>query len=147
MLMQEHERSRASQWLREMRGDISQAELAADITSATGWTITRDRYSKYESGSLPFGREVLGHFVDYWAGKGRPGPDFTPPAQPPDLATALLALASELAALREERQAMVQRVDELEAQVAELVEAAPSGAGSASRAARVAPQATTGSGR
>lgn len=74
------ERTRAAQWLRDARGSVSQADLAVDITTTTGWTITRDRYSKYESGSLPFGREVLGHFVDYWATKGKPGPDFTPPA-------------------------------------------------------------------
>ena len=80
--MNTYDRTKAREWLREMRGDMSQAALAEDITASTGWTITRDRYSKYESGnpSSPMGREVFARFVSYWTGKGRPAPDMTPPA-------------------------------------------------------------------
>lgn len=101
--MQDYERSRASQWLREQRGDISQDKLAADITRTTGWTITRDRYSKYESGSLPFGKAVLGHFIDYWEAKGRPGPDLTPPAPELSYEERHLALLEEANAIARER--------------------------------------------
>ena len=76
--MQDYERARAAAWLREQRGDRSQADLADDITRTTGWSITRDRYSKYESGSLPFGKAVLTHFMGYFG----TAPDFTPPEVP-----------------------------------------------------------------
>ena len=76
-----------------------------------------------------------------------PDDETTAPIETPDLATALLALATELTALREERQLLAARLDEVEAQVAELVAAAPSGSGSAAPAAPVVPRASAGSGR
>lgn len=66
-------------WLEANRGDQTQEGLAAAITAATGWRITRDRYSKYERGPLSIGPQVLAHFVDYWRTQGKPGPDFNPP--------------------------------------------------------------------
>lgn len=67
--------TRAAQWLRASRAAETQETLAADIERVTGWHITRDRYSKYESGSIPMGRAVLARFVDYWASRGKPGPE------------------------------------------------------------------------
>lgn len=81
-IVSEYERRVATRWLREARGKMSQADLAEDISRATGWTITRDRYSKYESGSLPFGKSVLQHFIDYWQPRGVEPPDFTPEPEP-----------------------------------------------------------------
>ena len=101
------EKDRARSWMRERRGELSQADLVSDIQGATGWTITRDRYSKYESGGTDFGRGVLDRFIAYWKTKGKSGPDLTPPAPitpPVDMADALSALASELAAARLERE-------------------------------------------
>lgn len=67
--------SRTAQWLRASRAQETQETLAQDIERVTGWHITRDRYSKYESGSLPIGPKVLGYFVAYWSSRGKPGPD------------------------------------------------------------------------
>lgn len=114
------ERERARSWMRECRGDTSQVDLVDDIRQTITWGITRDRYSKYESGSVPFCREVLESFVTYWAKKGKPGPDFTPPAvdTPADpMADALKALAKELAELRLER---TETIGRLEARLAKL---------------------------
>lgn len=72
--------TRISTWLKANRANATQEWLAADIERVTGWHITRDRYSKYESGSLPIGRVVLKHFTDYWATRDVPGPDFSPVA-------------------------------------------------------------------
>lgn len=65
-------------WLKRNRGDATQEALASDIERVTGWHITRDRYSRYESGSLPIGKTVRQHFVDYWASRDVPGPDDQP---------------------------------------------------------------------
>jgi hypothetical protein len=61
------------------------------------------------------------------------------PSSHDDLATALLALAAELREWRLERARLASRVEDLEAQVAELVAAAPSGSGSAAREALGSP--------
>lgn len=103
----------AARWLRATRPDSETQEwLAADIERVTGWHITRDRYSKYESGSLPIGKTVLKHFVDYWASRGVPGPNAQPEPSagteanvPADLAAALDRLTAELEAMRLEREA------------------------------------------
>lgn len=71
--------SRQAQWLKAKRGVETQDRLAQDISKVTGWRITRDRYSKYESGSLPIGPKVLRHFLDYWATRGIDAPDFASP--------------------------------------------------------------------
>ena len=146
MPLNDYERERARDWLRERRGSMSQAALADDITATAGWTITRDRYSKYESGAVPFGAGVLDRLVSYWAGKGQPGPDFTPPepvAEPPSLADAVLALATELRAWREERESIEARLLAAEAELQSL-RARPAAEG---RGARSAPPSTAGSGR
>lgn len=62
-----------------------------------------------------------------------------PAAEPaPDLATALLALAHELAEARREREEYRARLDELEATVATLVERSPDGQGSGASAGHAA---------
>lgn len=92
--------ARLRMWLRAQRGDETQERLAADIEAVTGWRLTRDRYSKYESGSLPIGLKVKGHFVDYWTSRGRTGPDaFAPPVSPGDATTATPGLADLTAAI------------------------------------------------
>jgi hypothetical protein len=142
------QRERAREWLRERRGSTSQQALVEDINrTLSDWTITRDRYSKYESGATPFGLVVLTRFVDYWERKGVPGgPDFTPPEptpEPPDLATALLALATELRAWREERESIEGRLRAAESELESLrAQRAAEG-----RGARSAPPSTAGSGR
>lgn len=135
--MTDFERERIREWMLARRGEQSQQRLAEDIEATTGYRITRDRYSKYESGATPFGRSVFAELLRYWQAKGEPGPDFTRPEPTPDLATALLALAAELAALREERTGLVARVTDLEAMVAKL--AAPSVEGSGAGAGPRAP--------
>lgn len=77
----DYELERARAWLLALRGDTSQIDLVDDINRVLQgeWRITRDRYSKYETGSVDFGRGVLEHFIAYWAKKGRPGPDMAPP--------------------------------------------------------------------
>jgi hypothetical protein len=60
-------------------------------------------------------------------------------APEPDLAAALRDLVVELRAMREERTRLAERVGDLEAQVAELVLAVPSAAGSAVRGELAAP--------
>lgn len=128
-------------WLNRLSDGRTRAAFVADVLAHTsGWKLERTRLGRYMSGSLPVGRETLAHFNEYAAAIGKPPYAPTPPEdQPPDLPTALLALAHELAALREERQSMAARVDELEAQVGELLAAVPSGGGSAARAARAVP--------
>lgn len=68
-----------------------------------------------------------------WPDEPEPAPA---PAPAPDLASALLALAGELAALREERRDLASRVEDLSAQVDLLVEADRARRDSAARAAR-----------
>jgi hypothetical protein len=104
-------RTHITAWLRASRSDATQEWLATDIERVTGWHITRDRYSKYESGSLPIGPKVLGHFVDYWQSRGVGGPDDMPPpglgdtlaggGAYLDLAGAIRELTEELRLLRE----------------------------------------------
>ena len=123
-------------WLRENRGEQSQQDLADAITAATGWNITRDRYSKYESGSLPIGPTVLRHFVDYWASRDVAGPDFTPPLSAPSIeertlaamdrqTDAIKALADELLRWRTEDRVRLAQVEAMVDQVAGAVLAEP----------------------
>lgn len=72
-------------WLRENRGEpkrggMSQDELLDDIRRVTGWAPHRPNYSKYENGRAEPEPETLDKLVAYWASRGLPGPDFTPPA-------------------------------------------------------------------
>jgi hypothetical protein len=100
----DYERERVLDWLRRLRGPESQERFAAAVSAQTGWHVTRDRYSKYESGALPFGRTVLGHFLDYAESLGVEGPDMTPPA--PQLSLEERAvIAAERTALATERYA------------------------------------------
>lgn len=77
----ELERERTREWLRALRGRQSQDAIADAMSAAfPDWSITRDRYSKYESGATPFGRTVYQRFVDFWTARGEDPPDLTPPA-------------------------------------------------------------------
>lgn len=121
----EKESSRA--WMKERRGETSQAALVEDIKRTIKWGITRDRYSKYESGGIDFGRGTLEKFIDYWAKKGQAGPDLSPPTvvAPADpmaeaiaklaasqivLAASQTALTKELSVIRREREAWARGV-------------------------------------
>lgn len=147
------EKDRARAWMKERRGEMSQLALVEDIQRTIGWSITRDRYSKYESGGTDFGRGVLGKFVAYWDKKGKAGPDFTPPQvvePPPDLPTALMAIASANAALttelgeaRREREAFEIRLRSVEAELKSLRARLEDGASPE----QSSPHETTGSGR
>jgi hypothetical protein len=93
----------------------------SDIERVTDWHITRERYSKYESGSLPMGASTRRHFVDYWTSRGVSGPDAPSGAgadrdtsAPADLAAAIRELVEELRASRLERASLVERVEALE---------------------------------
>lgn len=94
----------------------------AAVKEAQGSAPSYSTYAQWESGEVQPRDESLAPIEAFHRERGT----WVEPAGAPDLASALLALAGELAALREERHAMVRRVDELEAQVAELVLAAPS---------------------
>jgi hypothetical protein len=104
------EPSHEALWLRRVRGDETQESLAADISKVTRWQIDRSRYSKYESGTLPMGRQTLAHFVDYWKTRGIEGPDRNPPAEPMDPTLALVAAITALVdELRQGRTVQVQQ--------------------------------------
>lgn len=118
----DYERERTRSWLRDLRGGRSQEAFAADVTSATGWRITRDRYSKYESGAVPMGRDVLAHFLRYAEAGGLPGPDLAPEREPVPLdpyevidrlSATLDGLTAELREARLERTAQATEVDKL----------------------------------
>ena len=95
-------------WLersRESRGMI-QEDVSNAMVSA-GWKMTRDRYSKYESGALPIGPTVYANFVAYWASQGVTAPELNPPPAselPLDpmerIALAVESIAETLAVLR-----------------------------------------------
>lgn len=149
--MTDFERERTRSWLRNLRGDTSQEAFAASVTSTTGWRITRDRYSKYESGAVPMGRDVVAHFLRFAEAKGLPGPDLTPPREPASLdpyevidrlSSALASLTAELEAAREERAATMAYLQTLERQVVRLGRQAIEGSSELP-----APHETTGSGR
>lgn len=117
--MRDSRDARLPQWLRASRGKETQEQLAADVERVTGWHITRDRYSKYESGSLPIGPKTEAHFVDYWASRGVTGPDAAAPDEPePDLLTALRMQADTITALVEELR--LSRIQQHEATMALL---------------------------
>ena len=90
------ERLRAREWMLARRNELSQDALAKDISKVLApWQITRDRYSRYESGGTDFGRDLLDKIVAYWKTKNpdEPGPDFTPPAPPSEPVDPQVALA------------------------------------------------------
>ncbi len=109
---------------------VSQEELAADITTTTGWHIARERYSKYESGGLPIGPDVARHLLDYWQSRGVAGPEVAPeqPSSEPTEASVMAELVAELRAWRLEDR---QRIADLEATVARLAATSLAGPGSA----------------
>lgn len=136
-------RPSTAQWLiseREAAGFSNAPDFLAAVKAKMGAAPSYSTYASWESGATTPRARNLKVIRDFHAtrqgAKAPPGRD-----DAPDLATALLALAAELTALREERQAMARRVDDLEAQVAELVASGSSGPGTGAPSARDAVQA------
>jgi hypothetical protein len=76
-------------WLRETRlsekradgKPWTQADLIAAMQAEIGWAPHRPNYSRYENGrSKP--EDTLPRFIEFWARRGKPGPDYTPPKAP-----------------------------------------------------------------
>lgn len=105
------------------------------LRAAEGTAPSYSTYAQWESGEVTPRDESLVPVRRYHEGRGT----WVEAESAPDLPTALLALARELAALREERQALAGRVADLEAQVAEIVASAPSERETSARAAHGAP--------
>ena len=128
-------------WLKANRGDATQDWLASDIEHVTKWKVDRSRYSKYESGSIPIGKQTRQHFIDYWASRGviYGAASVAPPVgtsgeaapQPsPDVLAliielkaqtkAITALVAELRQAKTERETMKRRLRAVEVAVALL---------------------------
>lgn len=113
------EKQRARAWMKATRNGMSQEDLAAQLTAFFGdgpepWSITRDRYSKYESGKATFSREMLDRFVTFWAAQGQPGPDLSEP-------TPVLSLEErQVIALERAAELAAQQVEETRRQTAML---------------------------
>ena len=118
-------------------------EFLAAVKEEQGAAPSYSSYAQWESGEVGPRDGSLATIEAFHRKRNT----WTDPAGAPDLATALLALAQELGALRTERQQLAARVDELEATVALLVERSPAERGSAAQAARVVPRESAGSGR
>lgn len=99
-------------WLTANRGETTQADFLEDLRRVTGWAPHRPNYSRYENGRSEPEPETLERFVRYWAAKGRPGPDFTPPEPDPDYA------ALTLAAITRQADAMERLADRIDALLA-----------------------------
>ena len=150
--MTAYEQAVVQAWLKTNRGERTQEDLAAAIRAATGWNIQRDRYSRYESGALPMGTKVLGHFVEYWKSQDRDGPDFTPPKPQPsieertlkaaeDQTEAIKALVGELRQWRTEDR---DRLAQVEAVVDRLVGPVLDGPDTSGSTTPAAPQGKVG---
>lgn len=141
-------------WLRETRLSEKRADgkpwtqddLITAMQAEIGWAPHRPNYSRYENGrSKP--EDTLPRFIEFWARRGKPGPDYTPPPPtetPADpLASALQALATELKAMRQERESVEARLRALESELQSL--RAPQGGGASG--GQYAPPVEAGSGR
>jgi transcriptional regulator with XRE-family HTH domain len=107
--------------------------------------VGRSWLSRIENGE-PFSDELLAAFVTlYESAPPEPPAEPASPPAPADLASALVALAQELAALRAERREMTDRMRDLEATVGLLVSQGPLASGTAARPAPAPPRATAGS--
>jgi hypothetical protein len=136
-----------AQWLTQVQGERTQADLAEDITRTTGWNLDRTRLGRYQNQRLPVGREVIEHLNQYAKAKGIAAPDFTPAPEPvvvDPVAAAIDRQTAVLAALVEELRAMqgVQRgnakgvvsaLADLAAEVRALPSARGTGSGAAGR--------------
>ncbi len=118
------------------------------VTSTAGrGGSTGPTYARYERARDAVEPEpgTLRRLAAFWDSLGEIGPESMPdapePKPAPDLATALMAVAAEMCEWRLARQEMAGQIEELHAQVAELVLAAAYGAGRAAPAAPAAPRA------
>ena len=120
-----------SEWFRstrlaQQRADgrpWSQDDFVAALEDETGYRLYRTNYSTYETGATTPEPETVAKLLAFWEGRGIVPPEFPDPEEqepPPDLPTALMALATELRESREERAAMAERLQALEAAVALL---------------------------
>ena len=138
-----HELGRLLKRARKDAGYSNAHEFLAAVKAEQGAAPSYSSYAQWESGEVGPRDGSLATIEAFHRKRNT----WTEPAGAPDLATALLALAAELGALREERQQLRDRVDELAATVALLVERSPAEQGSAAPAARVVPRESAGSGR
>ena len=128
------DRPALAQWLIRARGTAKMtapAFLAA--LQAEGHKAPHpSNYAQWESGVVTPEETSLAPIIEFWAARKVAGPAVADPG--PTLAAALMALAQELGAVREERTALAARVDQLEAMVRALVPAGGTGAGTAAAA-------------
>ena len=114
-----------------------------ELRAAGGWAPNIANYAQWESGEVTPREENLRPVIEFYAARGIAGPAQPPAPEPAlDLPRALMALARELEALREERQSLAGQVRELQAMVAAhdlRLRSAPSAGGSASPAALESP--------
>lgn len=131
-----------ARWLKETRErhHVSQEKLVDDINAwaaaeGMAWTLHRPNYNGWERGK-GITDPLRDRLIAYWTAQGEDEPDLTPvvPTPEPDLAVALLALATELRAWREERESIEARLRAAEAELAAL-RAGSTGAGSRGRSA------------
>ena len=124
-----------SEWFRstrlaQQRADgrpWSQDDFVAALEDETGYRLYRTNYSTYETGATTPEPETVAKLLAFWEGRGIVPPEFPDPEQqetPPDLPTALMALATELRESRAERERMATEVADLRALVDGLVERA-----------------------
>lgn len=116
-------RPSTAQWLiaaREAAGFTNAPDFLAAVKEAEGKAPSYSTYAQWESGSVTPRRSSLKVIERYHAAHG--AETSKAPAPAPDLATALLALVTELGALREERTTLARQVEQLQATVALLAE-------------------------
>jgi hypothetical protein len=99
-----------ARWLRETRlrqtmGDGDDRPWTVGyflerILEETRWAPQRPNYSAYENGRATPNRDTLAKFMAFWAARGQPGPNLTPPAPAPtESETLIAALTAQTAAL------------------------------------------------
>jgi len=126
---------------RKAAGFSNAHKFLAAVKDDQGSAPSYSSYAQWESGEVEPRDGSLGVVQRFHEKRG----SWTPVQTAPDLATALLALARELTALREERLALVDRVSDLEATVELLVAQGPVGSGTAARPVPAAPAQSAGS--
>jgi transcriptional regulator with XRE-family HTH domain len=135
------ERGVIGAWAYQARRELDlSVEQVADALAARGHSVSPATLRGIESGSKKPGARllrVLGEALD----SAPPGQ--APTADEPSLAAAIVMLTQELAAMREERRALAERVGDLEATVARLVVPVLDVEGSGGPTGPAAPPVTT----
>lgn len=115
---------------RKAAGFSNAKAFLAAVKEAEGAAPSYSTYAQWESGEVEPRDETLAPVRRFHEARQT----WTPEESAPDLAAALVMLTQELRAAREERAAMRDRLDELEAMVQVLVPAADDAAGTAAAA-------------